>query len=672
MLNNRLLYGGDYNPEQWLDRPDILKEDIRMLMEAGCNTVTLGIFSWAALEPQEGDFRFQWLENIVDRLYKNGIYTIMGTPSGARPKWLADKYPEVLRVDETGHRQMFGFRHNHCYTSPVYREKTALINKKLAKSFGNHPGVILWHISNELGGECRCPLCQDAFRRWLKERYRTIDELNRRWCTTFWSHTYQSFEQIEAPFTIGETQLHALNLDWKRFVTHQTRDFLRHEIDALREGGAKQPTTTNLMHYYQGLDYFKLAKDIDLVSWDTYPTWHKGDVLQTAYDNGMCHDLMRSLKKKPYLQMESCPTSTNWQSVSKLKKPGMLFAQMMQAIAHGAEGAMYFQVRQSRGASEKFHGAVIDHYGGSDTRVFKEAKETGEALEKISGLLGSEVRSSVAILYDWESQWAMEDSQGPRNKGLHYMEVLLKFYRGFRRMGANVDLVDEEASLDGYRLLACPMVYMFKEGFAEKVRSFTENGGTVIFTYWSGIVDDTDRCYLGGVPYGLQDVLGLRSTEIDGLYDDEENSFIPVKDNALGLQKTYSCHYLCDLVQLHSASAMMTYGTDFYAGYPAVTVNSFGKGEAWYVAADADSNFYDDFLEKLVIRTKTAPVLQEVIPDGIEMTTRETENGCYYIYQNFGTTSLHIPMPEGELRTVYGNPTEKLPVYGMVIVYKEK
>ena len=287
MLNNRLLYGGDYNPEQWLDRPDILKEDIRMLMEAGCNTVTLGIFSWAALEPQEGDFRFQWLENIVDRLYKNGIYTIMGTPSGARPKWLADKYPEVLRVDETGHRQMFGFRHNHCYTSPVYREKTALINKKLAKSFGNHPGVILWHISNELGGECRCPLCQDAFRRWLKERYHTIDELNRRWCTTFWSHTYQSFEQIEAPFTIGETQLHALNLDWKRFVTHQTRDFLRHEIDALREGGAKQPTTTNLMHYFQGLDYFKLAKDIDIVSWDTYPTWHKEEVLHTAYDNGM-------------------------------------------------------------------------------------------------------------------------------------------------------------------------------------------------------------------------------------------------------------------------------------------------------------------------------------------------------------------------------------------------
>lgn len=208
--------------------------------------------------------------------------------------------------------------------------------------------------------------------------------------------------------------------------------------------------------------------------------------------------------------------------------------------------------------------------------------------------------------------------------------------------------------------------------FAEKVRSFTENGGTVIFTYWSGIVDDTDRCYLGGVPHNLLDVLGLRSTEIDGLYDDEENSFIPVKENALGLQKIYSCRYLCDLVQLHGASAVMTYGTDFYAGYPAVTVNSFGKGEAWYVAADADSDFYDDFLEKLVIRTKTAPVLQEVIPDGIEMTTRETENGCYYIFQNFGTTALHIPMPEGELRTVYGNPTEKLSVYGMVIVYQEK
>ena len=292
---DKLLHGGDYNPEQWLDRPDILEKDLEMLKETGCNTVTLGVFSWSTLEPEEGVFHFLWLEDIVQKLYENGIYTILATPSAARPKWMADKYPEVLRVDDTRHRKLFGERHNHCYTSPVYREKTAIINRKLAERLGSHPGVILWHISNEFGGECHCPLCQAAFQKWLKEKYQTIDNLNKRWCTTFWSHTYQSFEQIESPSSIGESQLHALNLDWKRFVTHQTVDYICNEVQALRDGGSTLPVTTNLMHYFQGLDYFKVAKELDVVSWDTYPTWHKEKLLDTAYDNGMCHDLMRSL-----------------------------------------------------------------------------------------------------------------------------------------------------------------------------------------------------------------------------------------------------------------------------------------------------------------------------------------------------------------------------------------
>ena len=667
----KLLHGGDYNPEQWLDRPDILEKDLEMLEEAGCNTVSLGIFSWAVLEPEEGVFHFEWLEEIIDRLYEKGISTILATPSGARPKWLADKYPEVLRVDEARRRQLFGHRHNHCYTSPVYREKTGIINRKLAEHFGKHPGVILWHISNEYGGECHCPLCQEAFRSWLKERYGTIEKLNKCWNTTFWSHTYQSFDQIESPSSIGETQLHGLNLDWKRFVSFQTADFIRHEVRSVREGGSSLPVTANLMHYFQTLDYFKLAKELDIVSWDTYPTWHKEAVLETAYDNGMCHDLMRSLKGKPFFQMESCPTSTNWQSVSKLKRPGVLFAQSMQAIAHGGEGAMYFQVRQSRGASEKFHGAIIDHYGGNDTRVFREVAKTGRVLKQISELAGSTVSSQAAILYDWESQWAMNDSQGPRNKGLHYHEALLKFYRGFRKQGLNVDLVDMDCDIQKYRVLAIPMGYMFKEGFAEKVRKFVEEGGILIVTYWSGIADDTDLCYLGGTPHGLMDVLGIRSTEIDGLYDWEENSMIPEEKNSLGLEKTYVCKNLCDLVELRGAKPEMTYGSDFYQGYAAVTSHSFGKGQAWYVAADGEAAFYEDFLKRLMQECRVAAAVKGEIPTGLEITTREKDGVCYYIYQNFGTAPVKIPVPEGEIQVIYGDIEKELPVYEMVVLKKQ-
>lgn len=664
----KLLHGGDYNPEQWLNRPDILEKDIEMLKEAGCNVVSLGIFSWSTLEPEEGFYQTEWLENIVNNLYENGIYTILATPTGARPKWMADKYPEVLRVDENRRRMLFGFRHNHCYTSPVYREKTAKINGLLSQRLGKHPGVILWHVSNEYGGECHCPLCQKAFRNWLREKYGTIENLNDKWCTTFWSHTYQSFDQIESPSSIGETQLHALNLDWKRFVTHQTADFLHHEIQAIREGGSTLPTTANLMYYYDGLDYFRLAKEIDVVSWDTYPTWHKEAVMETAYDNGMCHDLMRSLKNKPFFQMESCPGSTNWQGVSKLKKPGVLFSQSMQAIAHGGEGALYFQIRQSRGASEKFHGAVIDHYGGKDTRVFKEVAKTGQALAQISELAGSRVVSKVAILFDWSSRWAMEDSQGPRNKGLHYMEVLRKVYRGFRKKGLNVDLIDMECNLSGYEILAIPMGYMFKEGFAEKVRAFVEKGGTLITTYWSGIADDTDRCYLGGTPYGLMDVLGIRSEEIDGLYDWEENQMVPVKDNELGLSKTYTCKYLCDLVKVQTARTLMTYGSDFYKGYPCLTVNEYGEGKAWYVACDGEKEFYEDFIGRALDDSHIAGAVKAEIPEGLEITTRETDSIRYYIYQNFGESPVMPPLPDGEIQCIFGSASEPLPSFGFLLL----
>ena len=665
---NKLLHGGDYNPEQWLDRPDILEKDLDMLEEAGCNVVSLGIFSWSTLEPEEGVFNFDWLENIINKLYERGISVILATPSASRPKWLADKYPEVLRVDGERKRALYGFRHNHCYTSPVYRKKTAIINKKLAERFGNHPAVIMWHISNEFGGECHCPLCQEAFRNWLKEKYGTIENLNKKWCTTFWSHTYNSFEQIESPSPIGETQLHALNLDWKRFVTHQTADFIHHEIQAVREAGSELPTTANLMYYFDGLNYFELAKEIDVVSWDTYPTWHKQDVIETAYENGMCHDLMRSLKKKPFFQMESCPASTNWQSVSKLKKPGVLFAQSMQAIAHGGEGALYFQIRQSRGASEKFHGAVIDHYGGNDTRVFREVSQVGKTLKEISALAGSEVKSQVALLYDWDSQWAMEDSQGPRNKGLHYREAQLKYYRGFRKLGLNVDLVDMTYDLSGYKIFAAPMCYMFRDGFEEKVREFVEGGGIFIATYWSGIVDDTDKCFLGGVPHGLMDVLGIRSTEIDGLYDWEENCLVPVQGNVLGMEKTYSCKYLCDIVELRGAETVMTYGSDFYAGYPALTVNSYGKGQAWYVAADAEKEFQEDLIRKIAEQSGISCGVDGEIPKDLEVTSRETEKERFYIYQNWGDEEVSVPLPEGKVETVYGEFGKKLSPYGLVVI----
>ena len=707
---DKLLHGGDYNPEQWLESPKILEDDIRMLKDSHCNVVSLGIFSWSTLEPEEGVFHFEWMENIINRLYENGIRVVLATPSGARPKWLAHKYPEVLRVDPERKRQLFGARHNHCLTSPVYREKVHIIDRKLAEKFGSHPGVVLWHISNEFGGECHCPLCQEAFRQWVRAKYGTVEELNRRWSTTFWSHTYQSFDQVESPSPIGEWALHALNLDWNRFVTEQTCDFIKNEIEAIREGGSTLPVTTNLMYYYDQLNYFRIAKELDIVSWDTYPIWRKGPLPMTASDNAMCHDKMRSLKKMPYIQMESCTTSTNWQSVSKLKMPGLLMAQSMQAIAHGGEGAMYFQIRQSRGASEKFHGAVIDHYGREDTRVFREVTKTGEMLEKIAEVAGTKTCSKVAILYDWENHWAMDDAQGPRNKGLPRKSLMLKIYRGIRRLGLNVDFVDEEGDLTDYKVFVISMGYMFKEGFARKVRAFTENGGTLLVSFWSGIVDDTDRCYLGGTPADLMDVLGIRRTEIDGLYDWEENEItdpgeyvvdsitLEKLENGAGNDKeesssgcpgndeeesssactcndkedlsgVFTCKNLCELTTLQGARPVKVYGKDFYRGCPAVTVNTFGSGKAWYVGTDAEEKFFFRLMKRIMQEALEQTFTE--YPEGLEVTSRENDSYIYRFYQSFDEqSSLPLNLKDKE-EIIYGT-SGNIPPLGIVVTRESK
>ena len=580
---------------------------------------------------------------------------------------MADKYEEVLRMDPDRTRRFFGSRHNHCFTSPVYREKVHAIDKKLAERFGKHPAVMLWHISNEFGGECHCPLCQAKFREWLKEKYGTIENLNKSWCTTFWSHIYNSFDQIESPSTKGENELHALKLDWKRFVTDQTIDFIKNEVDAIREGGSELPVTANLMYDFDGLDYKKFKDVLDIVSWDNYPGWHKKEEYVTAVDAAMQHDLMRSIKKAPFLLMESCPSATNWKPINKLKKPGMHLAASLLAVAHGSDSVLYFQLRQSQGASEKFHVAVIDHYGKDDTRVFKEVTEVGESLEKLQEVTGAKNPAQVAVVYDWENRWAMEDAQGPRNKGLFYKETVEKSYYAFRKQGLNVDMIDMEQDLDGYKVVAAPMLYMFREGFEEKVRKYVENGGTFILTYWSGIVDSTDLCFLEGTPHGLMDVMGLRSTEIDGLYDGEYNRGVPVRGNELCLTKTYSCNLLCELVKTSTAQPLMTYETDFYAGMPALTVNLFGKGKAYHVCADFEQGFYDEVYRKI---EKEAGVKRVVahIPEGVEVSVRRNQDTDYVFVQNFNRQPVEVKLPTEQYPVWLGKYDGTIDRFGTVVL----
>jgi len=645
------MHGADYNPDQWLHDPNVLEEDIRLMKLAGCNVMSVGIFAWAALEPEEGKFNFEWLDQVLDRLVENGIYVWLATPSGARPAWMSQKYPEVLRVQANRVRNLHGHRHNHCYSSPVYREKVRIMNTKLAERYAFHPAVVGWHISNEYGGDCHCDYCQEGFREWLKRKYVTLDALNHAWWTAFWAHTYTDWSQIESPAPHGESAVHGHNLDWKRYVTDRTIDFCRHEIAPLKAVNPDLPVTTNMMEIvpFDGLDYRKFADVLDVISWDAYPTWHEAaSDKEQAVKFAFNHDLFRTIKGKPFMLMESTPSLTNWQPVSKLKRPGMHKLSSLQAVAHGSDTVQYFQWRKSRGSSEKFHGAVVDHVGHEHTRVFRDVAELGKLLARMTDILGTSTPAEAAVLFDWDNRWAVRDAQGPRNMGIYYERTVIEHYAALWQLGVPVDVIGPGDDLSRYKLIAAPMLYLCSEETGRKLERFVEEGGTLVGTYWSGVVDENDLCHLGGFPGPLRRTLGIWAEEIEGLYPHDRNALVLSDGNPLGLTGEYEAHEICELAHAETAEVLGVYRDDFYAGRPALTVNRLGQGRAYYMATRLQQDFLDAFYRRVASEAGVARVIDTELPDGVTAQVRTDGERDYVFVLNFSGAPQKVALDAGD------------------------
>lgn len=634
-LHPHFLHGADYNPDQWISYPEILEQDPEMMAQAHCNCMSVGIFAWSTLEPNEGEYHFELLDSIIENLSAKGVKTVLATPSAARPRWMAEKYPEVCRVDKSGVREIYNTRHNHCYTSPIYREKTAAIDRLLAERYGNNPNVILWHISNELGGECHCELCQQAFRQWLRKKYdNDLDKLNHAWWSTFWSHTVTDWDQIRAPREHGEPDIimTGLYLDWRNFVTYQTTDFMKMEIDTVKSVNPNLPVTTNLMWLPQPLDLHYLSQFLDVVSWDSYPSWHEPDQVRCAVDTAFNHDYFRSLKHKPFLLMESTPSNTNWQAISKLKRPGMHRLASLQAVAHGSDSVQYFQWRKGRGGSEKFHGAVIDHNGKASGRVFEDVKQVGIALEKLDPICGSKTEAKVAIIFDNKNSWALQNTSGFVNADKKYMKTCLAHYKSFWKRGVNVDIVNTGEDLSAYSLVVMPMLYSTSPDQIRLIEEYVAGGGTAVATYATGYVDETDLCYLGGFPGGkLKDVFGLTADEIDTLYPTDTNSVVWEGN-------TYPVVDYCELITPSTAQVLGTYGSDFYEGMPALLKNDYQKGTAYYIGCRDTGELSDRLYEKLL---KELGITAYDLPEGVTINSREK----YFFVQNFSYAPATVNLP---------------------------
>ncbi len=692
------LHGGDYNPEQWLDRPDILEEDVRLMKKAGINSVTLGVFSWAVYEPAEGEFHFEWLEEIMDRLYANGIYTVLATPSGARPAWLDAAYPEAMRVSSRGVRNHHGGRHNHCMSSPKYREKVAIIDRKLAERFGKHPGLLMWHISNEFSGMCFCPICVKRFQEYLEKKFdHDIEKLNHAWWTTFWSHHYNSFEQIEPPYENGERSVLGLNLEWQRFTSWNTDDFMNHEIRVLKDITPEIPVTANFMELFGGLDYQKMAGSLDVISWDSYPRFHNDyeSFQDTMFRNAFQHGVMRSLKPgKPFMLMESTPSLVNWHPYNKLKRPGVHKLASLQAVACGSDTVQYFQWRKGRGSAEQFHGAVVDHNGSEDTRVFRDVAELGEILGRIAPVVGTVVRTRAALIFDWDNRWAIHDAQAFGGQSKQYEETCMKIWLEFHKMGVEMDILRSDTDLEGYDLAVVPMLFMLQKGTAENLIRFVKKGGQLLATYCTGYVDEDQLCYLGGFPGdGLSDLFGIVDEEIDTLYPSDRNRIV-FPDGTEWEVRDYA-----ELLRVKDARILGTYGDDFYEGTPALTCKEYpvdtsagqagtpagqagsladqpgtsagsagpSAGRAYYLAARCSTaQMRSLFLQML----RDAGIPTEDLPEGVDHHVRYGEEGTYDFYLNYNTEPVTLSGVKG-LELISGERAEgalELGRYGVAVV----
>ncbi|WP_323052393.1 beta-galactosidase [Pediococcus acidilactici] len=624
IFDQQLLFGGDYNPEQWPEESWPL--DIQKLQQAHINSATINVFSWALLEPMEGKFNFSKLDKIINLLVQNNFKIVLATATAAMPAWMARKYPEVNRVDSNGVRQRHGKRHNACPNSPAFKRLASNLVKQIAQRYAKLPNISYWHVSNEYGGLCYCDNCSISFRNWLKKRYVSLTNLNIAWNSNFWGHTLNSWDDILPPmhttdlFSNGKPVLGGAALDYQRFQSDSLLANYQMERDIIRQYDKTTEITTNLMGTQKDLDYFKWAKEMDVIAWDNYPSYDT-PISFTA----MQHDLMYGLKQQPFLLMEQTPNQQNWQSFNALKRPGEMRMLSFQALAHGANSIQFFQLKQSLSGAEKFHSAVIPHSDKTNGRVFNEVSQLGKDLQKIpSVLLKARKKNKVAIIFDWDSYWGLENCIGPTTK-LDYVATVHSYYRALYEVGVSVDLISTEMDLMQYQLVLAPNLYVANQAFTSKINDYVKNGGHFLTTTLSGLTDDHDHIIPGGYPGAFRDVLGITFDETDALASKYTVDLLDLSQNKIGTGSV-----VCDLIQNITAQTLATYaGPVFYQGLPAVTKNQFGLGEAYYIGTVLNSNYLSKLLCNIL---KITP--SETHNSSIEVTTRVASNTEFHFVIN--------------------------------------
>ncbi|MGW6055627.1 beta-galactosidase [Streptomyces sp. NPDC055189] len=631
-----LAFGGDYNPEQWPE--SVWREDVALMREAGVTMVSVGIFSWALLEPSPGVHDFGWLDRILDLLHENGIRVDLGTPTVAPPAWFYRAHPDALPVTAEGVRYEFGSRGAICHSNAAYREASSDITEQLAHRYAGHPALAMWHVHNEFGvpvSACYCQSCAAHFRRWLQTAYDSVEAVNEAWGTAFWGQRYGSFEEIEPPRATPTVGNPAQALDYRRFADATLRENFVRERDILHRLAPGTPVTTNFMtalSQCDSLDYWAWGREVDLVTNDHYLIT---DGRRTHVNLAMAADLTRSVAGgEPWLLLEHSTSGVNWQPRNPAKAPGQMARNSLAHVARGSEGAMFFQWRQSRRGAEKFHSAMLPH-AGTDSRVWREVVELGSSVGELESLKGTRTVADVAVLWDWHSWWAQTLQWRP-SEDHDARERADTFYEALYDRHLTVDFAHPEADLSPYPLVVVPALYLATEAAAFNLKNYVAQGGTLLVSYFSGIVDEHDAVHPGPCPGALRDVLGLTVEEFSPLLDGQSVRITGPDDAAL------TGDVWTEFVVPRGAETVWTYAEGLAAGRPAVTRHRLGEGTAWYVSTRLTARDLDTLLAAACADAGVTE--RPELPRDVEVVTRRGDTGTYVFAINHSESDAKVPL----------------------------
>lgn len=664
MQKEKLHFGVDYYPEHWPE--ERWETDALLMKEMGIQMVRMAEFSWHKMEPEEGKYDFSWLDAVIGLLGKQGIYTILGTPTAAPPAWLVCKYPEVLPVDRDGNRKHFGGRHHTCHSSLRYREKVTGIVTAMAEHFKDNPYVIGWQIDNELGNShdhlCFCDSCQTHFRKWLQEKYETVENLNRGWGTAFWSQEYNAFEEISAPKTTAAGENPSAMLDWKLFCSDLIVDFLQMQVSIIRRNCPGHFITHNYMGFANKVNYYQLGKELDFVCHDQYPLLLPQNGEEDSYLAASELDVVRGYKNKNFWIMEQQAGACGWSTIGRGPKPGQLSLWALQSVAHGADAIVFFRWRTCAMGTEQFWHGILPHCGKPGAR-YEELKtmieETGGMMEEIKGSMPP---SKAAMVFSFKQNYALDIQ--PQNQGMSYKKQIQKYYRGFYENHIPVDFISEESDFESYRLIVAPMQYVMSPELEEKYIAYVKNGGHLVLTMRTGVKDVNNLCMTERMlPGRLEEITGIEVEDYEGLKDDQ----VLVQWDG----DTYSADLWSDLLHVtgKEVKTLAEYGSEYYKDTPCITENPCGKGKAYYVASSIDDACTGKFIEYCRKAAKIESLGQA--ETNVEFAARETDNKIWLFVMNHSGKEKKFTK-DNSYRIWKGEDTEVLKPYEVKIFYKDK